>query len=93
MSPTHPQTDHRDPTDDDLSELEGGPDTGSADVDPVCGMTVTLKPDTRSETFDGKTYHFCSEKCQATFKADPPSYTTCPPDQPVNTAPAAVQYT
>ena len=93
MSTTHRQTDHRDPTDDDLSELEGGPDTGSADVDPVCGMTVTLKPDTRSETFDGKTYHFCSEKCQATFKADPPSYITCRPDQPVNTAPAEVQYT
>ncbi|WP_268921095.1 heavy metal translocating P-type ATPase [Sedimentimonas flavescens] len=93
MSPTHPQTDHRDPTDDDLSELERDPDTGSADVDPVCGMTVALKPDTRSETFDGKTYHFCSEKCQATFKADPPSHITCRLDQPVNTAPAEVQYT
>ncbi|MBW0159308.1 heavy metal translocating P-type ATPase [Sinorhodobacter sp. B57] len=56
-------------------------------------MTVALKPDTRSETFDGKTYHFCSEKCQATFKADPPSHITCRLDQPVNTAPAEVQYT
>lgn len=93
MSPTHPKTDHRDPTDDDPSKLEGDPDTGSADVDPVCGMTVTLGLATPTETFDGKPYHFCSEKCQATFKADPPSYATCLPDQPVNTAPAEVQYT
>jgi Cu+-exporting ATPase len=28
---------------------------GPTAIDPVCGMTVTLKPDTRTETFDGQT--------------------------------------
>ena len=40
-------------------------------VDPVCGMTVPLKPDTRTEAFEGKSFHFCSEKCQTKFRADP----------------------
>ncbi len=40
-------------------------------IDPVCGMTVTLKSDTRTEAFDGKDFHFCSQKCQTTFKVDP----------------------
>ena len=25
------------------------------EIDPVCGMTVTLKPDTRTAEFDGRT--------------------------------------
>ena len=44
---------------------------GTSATDPVCGMTVVLKPDTRSESFDGKSFHFCSEKCQTKFRADP----------------------
>jgi len=40
-------------------------------IDPVCGMTVTLKADTRTETFDGKPFHFRSEKCQTKCKGDP----------------------
>ena len=40
-------------------------------IDPVCGMTVTLKPDTRTESFGAADFHFCSEKCQTKFKADP----------------------
>lgn len=40
-------------------------------TDPVCGMTVTVAPDTRSETYAGETFQFCSEKCQKTFRADP----------------------
>lgn len=43
-------------------------------IDPVCGMTVTLKPDSRKESFGGKTHYFCSEKCQTKFKADPYFY-------------------
>ena len=45
--------------------------TGLTSVDPVCGMTVTLKADTRTESFGGKPFHFCSQKCQTNFKADP----------------------
>ena len=48
-------------------------DAGSA-KDPVCGMTVEIKDDTRSEYFDGETHYFCSAKCQTKFKADPYFY-------------------
>ena len=39
--------------------------------DPVCGMTVAVKPDTRHAEFRGETFHFCSEKCLTKFEADP----------------------
>ena len=48
---------------------------GATAVDPVCGMTVTLNPATRHETFGAQTFHFCSGKCQAKFSADPWFYT------------------
>lgn len=35
---------------------------------PVCGMTVMVKPDTRTEAFGGKDFHFCSSKYQAKFR-------------------------
>jgi Cu+-exporting ATPase len=31
-------------------------------------MTVMVKPDTRTEAFGGKDFHFCSSKCQAKFR-------------------------
>jgi Cu+-exporting ATPase len=43
-------------------------------TDPVCGMAVTLEPDTRTEIFEGKDFYFCSEKCQTKFKAAPSAY-------------------
>ena len=42
------------------------PATGSTTVDPVCGMTVTLKTDTPTETLDGKSFHF-KRKCGRPF--------------------------
>ncbi len=39
--------------------------------DPVCGMTVAIKAGGLHASFDGETFHFCSEKCQQKFKADP----------------------
>ncbi len=47
------------------------PNLPTTAIDPVCGMTVTLKADTRTEVFGGADYHFCSEKCQTRFTADP----------------------
>ena len=44
---------------------------GASAIDPVCGMTVALKPDTRSAPYGDRTFHFCSEKCQTKFKTDP----------------------
>lgn len=50
------------------SDIPSGTETAK---DPVCGMTVPVKPDGRHATFEGETFHFCSEKCQTKFKADP----------------------
>ena len=47
------------------------PDGADAAKDPVCGMTVAVKPDGRRAQFQGETYHFCSDRCQTEFEADP----------------------
>ena len=62
-------------------------------VDPVCGMTVTLKPDTRAETFGAQSFHFCSGKCQARFQADPWFYAAGNAAKRGKVAVAGVQYT
>lgn len=74
MSLTRKETDHPNTGDDHPSGSRGEPRAGSTDIDPVCGMTVTLTPDTRTEKLDGNVIHFCSEKCRTKFKADPSSY-------------------
>ena len=38
-------------------------------VDPVCGMTVTIGPDTDHLRVDGEDYWFCGPACQASFAA------------------------
>ncbi|SDD88561.1 heavy metal translocating P-type ATPase [Ruegeria marina] len=61
--------------------------------DPVCGMTVAIKPDGRHAEFHGETFHFCSEKCQTKFKADPWFYASGRASGQKKAAPANVQYT
>ena len=61
--------------------------------DPVCGMTVAVKPDGRHAEFQGETFHFCSEKCQTKFKADPWFYASGRASGQKKAAPANVQYT
>ena len=61
--------------------------------DPVCGMTVAVKPDGRHAEFQGETFHFCSEKCQSKFKADPWFYASGRAAGQKKAAPANVQYT
>ena len=43
--------------------------------DPVCGMTVT-KESKYHEEVKGKTYFFCSDKCQSKFHSNPVQYIT-----------------
>jgi len=50
------------------SDIPEGTETAT---DPVCGMTVAVKPDGRHAAFEGETFHFCSQKCETKFKADP----------------------
>jgi len=61
--------------------------------DPVCGMTVAVKPDRRHAEFKGETFHFCSEKCHAKFEADPWFYASGRAAGRKKAAPANVQYT
>ncbi|SFL54760.1 Cu+-exporting ATPase [Loktanella salsilacus] len=61
--------------------------------DPVCGMTVAMGAKTRHADFQNKTYHFCSEKCETKFNADPWFYATGRAAGRKKAAPADVQYT
>jgi len=72
MSKTDPHAGHSH-ADPEMSEghAESAFPAGPTAIDPVCGMTVSLKPDTRTGSFGAETFHFCSEKCQTKFKADP----------------------
>jgi heavy metal translocating P-type ATPase len=42
-------------------------------TDPVCGMQVEPRL-TRSVTYDGRAYYFCSQGCKDKFRADPLRY-------------------
>ncbi|MGR3316481.1 heavy metal translocating P-type ATPase [Roseovarius indicus] len=54
----------------------GNDDPAGADtaIDPVCGMTVQLTDKTRTESYDGQSFHFCSDGCQEKFRNDPYFY-------------------
>ncbi len=69
------------------------PTGGATATDPVCGMIVTLKPETRTETFGGKDYHFCSERCQTRFRSDPWFYASGRAAGQKKAAPVHVRYT
>ena len=47
------------------------PDTA---IDPVCGMTVTISPDSISAEVDGATFWFCCPACKRAYVADPQKY-------------------
>ncbi|MCC6920132.1 MAG: heavy metal translocating P-type ATPase [Alphaproteobacteria bacterium] len=60
-------------------------------VDPVCGMTVAIKPTTLRSAHGGTTHYFCNPRCQAKFDADPAAYLGAAP-APVS-APAGSKWT
>ena len=66
----------------------------SAEIDPVCHMTVDPAKAAGKSEYKGHTYHFCSKGCVAKFEADPERYLhpertkAEPPQQPAN-----VEYT
>ena len=43
-------------------------------LDPVCGMTVAVGPDTPRYEHDGTTYWFCCLGCRSRFAADPAAF-------------------
>jgi len=42
--------------------------------DPVCGMDIDERKAAGSSQHQGKTYHFCSAGCKATFDKEPAKY-------------------
>ena len=42
--------------------------------DPVCGMDIKPAAREREVDFEGRKYHFCSNRCQEKFSADPSAY-------------------
>ncbi|WP_204569893.1 heavy metal translocating P-type ATPase [Arsenicitalea aurantiaca] len=92
MSTVDRHTGHAHP-DNEMPTHHDAPATGPTAIDPVCGMTVPLKPETPSETFGGKDFHFCSGKCQTKFQADPWFYASGRAAGRKKTAPTNVQYT
>ncbi len=42
--------------------------------DPVCGMDIDPNTAAAAESYQGKTYHFCSTVCHDKFKTEPEKY-------------------
>jgi len=49
-------------------------------VDPVCGMTVTVRPSALRLEHGGATYYFCGPRCRDEFAADPAANLKRSPD-------------
>ena len=71
-------------------DIQAGTETAR---DPVCGMTVAVKPNGRHAEFGGNTFHFCSENCQTKFTIDPWFYGSGRAAGPKQAVPVNIQYT
>ena len=61
--------------------------------DPVCGMSVTIRPEARSRDHGGETFYFCSDKCVTKFEADPWFYASGNAAKVGKRAPQGTQWT
>jgi Cu+-exporting ATPase len=43
-------------------------------IDPVCGMPIESEQAAASESYQGRSFYFCSPNCHRSFKADPAKY-------------------
>ena len=43
-------------------------------TDPVCGMSIEPEKAHASESYQERTYYFCSPQCRNSFKADPAKF-------------------
>jgi YHS domain-containing protein len=46
------------------------------EIDPVCGMTVSVADARFRSVVGDRTYYFCSAACLASFEADPARFVT-----------------
>ncbi|MCF3931825.1 heavy metal translocating P-type ATPase [Acuticoccus sp. M5D2P5] len=60
----------------DENEARAAPGRAGEGVvrDPVCGMMVDPEGGGPTRAHDGRTFHFCSERCAETFAAEPTRY-------------------
>jgi Cu+-exporting ATPase len=84
--------DHAGHSHDDRHGHAGAPTTDDALKDPVCGMTVTAQSAHHLE-HAGRTYYFCSAKCQAKFAAGPDKYVARDEGTPPQAAEPGTIYT
>lgn len=61
-------------------------------TDPVCGMKVAGDPN-KTVQYEGRTYHFCSERCRDRFRASPEAYVAATRPEPAAGAPEGTIYT
>lgn len=56
-----------------LAEANRSSAPGEA-IDPVCGMAVEIEGAEHQTEYQGQSFYFCCEGCQAAFEADPEPY-------------------
>jgi len=83
---------------DHAPDLPGGPSHGRGKApgvarDPVCGMSVTIRPQARQTRHGGEKFYFCSDGCKTKFKADPHFYLSGNAARRGKRAPAGTQWT
>lgn len=66
---------------------------GETARDPVCGMTVQIRPEARQTEYGGETFYFCSDGCKTKFVGDPFFYVSGNAAKRGKVAKAGVQYT
>jgi Cu+-exporting ATPase len=66
---------------------------GRSTIDPVCGMTVRIKPESLVAEHAGHAYYFCGPKCRAKFVADPVKFLNPRPSSTAEDVPEGVQWT
>jgi len=60
-------------------------------TDPVCKMRIRKRLETAEETYHGKKYHFCTDRCRSKFVADPLRYVSTVETTPFHQKPGQGQ--
>ena len=78
-----------------VGEMSVSRPVSSAEVDPVCGMTVDPARAAGTSTENGKTVYFCSLGCKKKFDANPAAYGKGAPtaSQPAERSPKKTEWT
>lgn len=72
------------------SHHAGTAQEGQSAKDPVCGMSVDPHTAEHHSRHRGKTWHFCSARCQSRFEEEPEKYLNDAPRQEQAAAPGAL---